>query len=84
MVNATLSPLRIALADAPLPPPPIRETAGSLVYPEPREVTVMTVTYPAVTVAVALACSPADNRPNKFNTKNKTVTFFIQTVRYAN
>jgi len=44
----TLSPLRIALAVAPLPPPPVIVTVGSLEYPEPPEVTVMPLTKPAV------------------------------------
>jgi len=35
---------------------------GSLVYPEPPEVTVMAVTKPAVTVAAAVAGSPPRHR----------------------
>ena len=52
---ATLSPLRMDLAVAPMPPPPVIVTSGSLVYPDPPEVTVMVVTKPAVTVATAVA-----------------------------
>jgi hypothetical protein len=76
-VNATLSPLRIALAVAPLPPPPLRVTAGSLVYPEPPEVTVMPVTKPAVIVATAVAVSPAISRPKVKTAKRRTKHLFI-------
>jgi len=58
----TLSPLRIYLAVAPLPPPPVIVTVGSLEYPEPPEVTVMPLTKPAVTVATAVAGSPLRHR----------------------
>jgi hypothetical protein len=72
-VNATLSPLRMALAVAPLPPPPLRVTAGSLVYPDPPEVTVMPVTKPAVIVATAVAGSPAKARPIESDINTATV-----------
>ncbi|MCG3775063.1 MAG: hypothetical protein JW395_1891 [Nitrospira sp.] len=71
--NATLSPLQIALAVAPLPPPPLRVTAGSLVYPDPPEVTVMPVTKPAVIVATAVAVSPAKARPIESDINTATV-----------
>ncbi|WP_461786422.1 hypothetical protein [Prosthecobacter sp.] len=58
-INATLSPAKIAFALAPLPPPPLKVTTGSLVYPEPPEVTVMPVKKPAVIVATAVAGSLA-------------------------
>jgi hypothetical protein len=58
-----LSPAKIAFALAPLPPPPLKVTAGSLVYPDPPEVTVMALTKPAVIVATAVAVSPAKARP---------------------
>ena len=76
-INATLSPLRIALAVAPLPPPPLKVTAGSLVYPDPPEVTVIPVTYPAVTVAIAVAGSPASNRPKEATIMRRTRHPFI-------
>jgi hypothetical protein len=52
-------------------------TAGSLVYPDPPEVTVMAVTKPAVTVATAVAGSPASNRPKETTAKRRTKHLFI-------
>ena len=46
-----------ATADAPLPPPPVIETAGADVYPDPLE-TEMPVTAPDETLAVAVAPEP--------------------------
>jgi hypothetical protein len=68
-----LSPLRIALAVAPLPPPPLRVTFGSTVYPDPPEVTVMPLTKPAVIVATAVAVSPAKARPIERDINTATV-----------
>jgi hypothetical protein len=42
--SATLSPLKMALAIAPEPPPPLSVTDGSLEYPDPPVTTVMAVT----------------------------------------
>lgn len=60
--NATRSPSSNAFAVAPLPPPPLIVTTGSLVYPLPPDVTWIPVTYPEVTVARAVAVSPATHR----------------------
>jgi hypothetical protein len=57
----TLSSAKIAFALAPLPPPPLKATAGSAVYPDPPDVTVIAVTNSAVNFASAVAFSPATN-----------------------
>ena len=78
IMRETLSPVRIALAVAPEPPPPEIVTAGSLTYPEPLAVSVMPVTKPAVAVATAAACSPASTRPQSPTAilrKRKNFTF---------
>jgi hypothetical protein len=41
-----------------MPPPPEKATVGALVYPDPPLVIVMAVTFPAETVAVAVAPLP--------------------------
>tara|TARA_R110000824_G_scaffold265286_1_gene454185 strand:- start:689 stop:1006 length:318 start_codon:yes stop_codon:yes gene_type:complete len=42
-----------AVSTAPLPPPPERITSGAQVYPSPEDVTVIEVTAPPDTLAVA-------------------------------
>ena len=48
-----------AVAEAPVPPPPVKLTVGADVYPLPPEVMVINVTSPFVTIAVAEAPLPA-------------------------
>ena len=48
----------VALALAPVPPPPVMVTRGGEVYPEPGIVTVMPVTLPPATHAIAAAPVP--------------------------
>jgi hypothetical protein len=54
-------------------------TAGSLVYPDPPEVTVMPVTKPAVIVATAVAGSPANARPIESDINTATVISHLGT-----
>ncbi len=55
-------------------------TAGSLVYPDPPEVTVRPVTKPAVTVATALAVSPTKRRPIASDIATATVISHPETL----
>ena len=48
-------PLQTADAVAPIPPPPVIDTVGTLVYPAPPFTMVMPVTEPSVICAVANA-----------------------------
>ena len=62
-INATLSPLRMALAVAPLPPPPLRVTAGSLGVPRSSR---------GHRNAGHEACSDRGNRGGRFTSQGST------------
>ena len=47
-----------AVAEAPVPPPPVKLTVGADIYQLPPEVMVIDVTAPFVTIAVAVAPLP--------------------------
>ncbi len=65
---SVILPTQVILVEravAPVPPPPINEIVGAVVYPEPPDVTFMVVTTPPVITAVAAAPVP----PPPVNTK---------------
>ena len=55
MLIVFTGPLQTATAVAPIPPPPVIDMVGTLVYPLPPFTMVIPVTVPAVICAVANA-----------------------------
>ena len=54
LIALTTPPVMTAVAEAPIPPPPIKRTVGGDVYKLPPLVTLIALTLPPVTTAVAL------------------------------
>ena len=55
MLIESTGPLQTATAVAPIPPPPVMDIEGTLVYPAPPFTIVIPVTVPSVICAVANA-----------------------------